>query len=492
MNANIIGPTPVADPPSRRIIGRALLALFVVVFGARLWIVNGYGSPVPFWDQWDAEGAGLFAPFLRRSLSLAHFFTPHNEHRIVLTRLLSLGLFQLDGMWDPRLEMVVNAIIAAGTAVVVAGLVLRELGMSWWRHVVAGVGVLWSLPYAWENTVCGFQSQFYLLLFFSFLALWGLCHGRAYSAPWWIGAVSTVLAGLTMASGFLAPLAVVFIRSAAVALDRKTWRTHLSTLVFCLLCVATSVFFMTTAPQNHGFRAQGPRYFLGSFCRNLSWPECRVSAAFLFLFAVPAFILARGLFQKERRQSRAGWFLSVLFVWVVLQAGALAYGRGGFGGVPASRYQDVLAIGLLASFLTFLLEFSRIKPWVRYAWILFAAFGLVQDTSDDFRILLPLQRQHVAQQVRRCRAYVESKDPAVLTSRTDRLDIPYPDPTRLAQYLDDPQLRSTLLFVPSQEKNARWPTLISNGLLKGSLWILLLGLLGSIAALWPPRPTDRV
>jgi hypothetical protein len=462
----------------------------VLVCGARFWLVDTCGSSVPFWDQWDAEGEALFAPLLQGNLPLSHFFAPHNEHRIVLTRLLALGLFELNGMWDPRLEMVVNAAIAAGTAALVAGLLLREIGWRWWRPVVCAVAVLWTLPYAWENTVWGFQSQFYLLLFFSFLALWGLCHGRTCSAAGWIGTASAVLACLTMASGFLAALAIVSIRSVAIALDRKTWRTHLPALVFCLLCTVVSMLFMTKVPGHEFYLAKGPQYFLASLFKNLSWPACRVPVAFL-LFLVPVFTLARGLAQEEGRRSRARWFLLVLAVWVALQAGALAYGRGRFGSLPASRYQDLLAIGLLVSFVALLLEFPRIKPWVRYGWAVFAVYGLVQETSHDLRKTLPQQRHHMVEQVRRCRTYIESRDPLVLRDGADRLDIPYPKPDKLAQYLDNPQIRSILLFVPGQEDKAGWPTHMAKGFLRASRWIFLLGLLGLIAALWPPWVAKR-
>src|ERR1039458_76733 len=136
---------PTGGQPCQWRLGCALLALFVLVCGARLSLVDFCGASVPFWDQWDAEGDALFAPLLQGHLPLSRLFEPHMEHRIVLTRLLALGLFELDGMWDPRLEMVVNAGIAAGTAAIVAGLLLREIGRRWWRPVACVVAILWAL-----------------------------------------------------------------------------------------------------------------------------------------------------------------------------------------------------------------------------------------------------------------------------------------------------------------------------------------------------------
>lgn len=473
------------DPGWKRVCG--LLALFAIVYGARLWIVDACGSPVPFWDQWDVEWRKLFGPFLRGELSLSHFLQAHNEHRVVLTRLLALGLLQLDGMWDPRLEMVVNAAIAAGSATLMAHLLLLEIGGAWWRPVVSAVALLWALPYGFENTIWGIQSVVYFMVLFSFLALWGLACGPPYSIRWWIGLASAFLACLTMASGFLAGLVVVACRCLAIALNRRTWRTHWLTLLVCLVCAAVSLLLTPHVSKHEVLHAKGLRYFLESLFKHLSWPATRQPVAFL-LFQVPLFANARALF-REKSPQPARWFLLGLGIWAVLQAGILAYGRGGLGWGPQSRYQDPLAIGFLASFVALLLEWPRINRWIRYGWILFALVGLIQGASHDLRRSLPQQRQHMLEQVRRCQTYVESHDPGVLSASLQFLDIPYPDPEMLRGYLDDPGVRRILLFIPGQEANARWPTQIAKCLLKGSRGILLLGIFGLLASLLPKRGT---
>jgi hypothetical protein len=470
-----------------------LLALFVLVCGARLWLVDLCGASVPFWDQWDAEGDALFAPLLRGHLPLSHFFMPHNEHRIVLTRLLAVGLFELDGMWDPRLEMVVNASIAAGTAAIVAGLLLREIGRQWWHPVVCAVAILWALPYAWENTTWGFQAQFYFLLLFSFLTIWGLCYGRPYTIAWWTGAASAILSCLTMASGFLAPLAVLLVLAAAVVLERKTWRMHLPGFVVCLLCVAVSVPLMVKVSKHAGLHAAGLHDFLLSFIKDLSWPGHHITVAFL-VFLFPIFFMARALVRHPSQRPRPRWFLLCLAGWVTLQAGAFAYGRGRLGDAAGSRYQDVLAIGPLVSFVTLLFESGSMRRRVWYAglagWFIFTLLGF-RENFRDFRKALPHQYHCAAEQARRCRAYVETRDIEVLRHMADRMEIPYPNPERLARLLDDPHIRSTLLFVPGQEDKAAWPTHLARALLRASRWIFLLGLLGLIAALWPSRASNR-
>ena len=87
-------------------------ALFVV--GAKCWMIARYGNPTPFWDQWDAEGSLLYPRFFDGSLRLSDLVAAHNEHRILLTRLWSLLLLELEGYWDPILQMAANAVLFGG------------------------------------------------------------------------------------------------------------------------------------------------------------------------------------------------------------------------------------------------------------------------------------------------------------------------------------------------------------------------------------------
>lgn len=43
-------------------------ALAALVFFSRAWLIREWGSPLPFWDQWDAAGMHLFRPWLDGTL----------------------------------------------------------------------------------------------------------------------------------------------------------------------------------------------------------------------------------------------------------------------------------------------------------------------------------------------------------------------------------------------------------------------------------------
>ena len=90
-----------------------LAALFLVVLGAKLWLVQLYGSPVWLWDQWY-EVRQFFKPWLEGRATFLDLFAPYNEHRILFTRLLDLGTIVLNGRLEPMLQMTVNAFIHTG------------------------------------------------------------------------------------------------------------------------------------------------------------------------------------------------------------------------------------------------------------------------------------------------------------------------------------------------------------------------------------------
>ena len=84
-----------------RLSGRAAVcgALAAVVFFSRAWLIREWGSPLPFWDQWDAEAIGLYWPWLNGTIHWQDLFRAHNEHRIFLTRAADLALFvAVDGL----------------------------------------------------------------------------------------------------------------------------------------------------------------------------------------------------------------------------------------------------------------------------------------------------------------------------------------------------------------------------------------------------------
>ena len=109
------------DTEARRERGGAWLAavVFVVVLAAQLALVAVAGTDIPWGDAWDVEGRGLYPAWRDGTWRAVDFFRTHNEHRIFWTKALDVGLFSVNGQWDPLVQLVVGAglrALAAGGA----------------------------------------------------------------------------------------------------------------------------------------------------------------------------------------------------------------------------------------------------------------------------------------------------------------------------------------------------------------------------------------
>jgi hypothetical protein len=207
-----------------------MLALFLVVFSAKLYLMHVNPVTVPFWDQWYGEGQVLYVPFKACDLTWSQMFSLHNEHRVFFSRLLALDLLVVNGQWDPRLQQVVNAVMHSLTAL----LVVTTFWIANERRrldLLVFVGALtFALPVGWENTLVGFQSAFYFLLLFSVLGLWLTTRCRAGSGPWYLGWMCALCGLSTAAGGIVLPLAIAAVASLKLVNDRRDWRESLITL----------------------------------------------------------------------------------------------------------------------------------------------------------------------------------------------------------------------------------------------------------------------
>ena len=167
------------------------LALFCTLFFAKVWVVENYGSDVPNWDQWDAEGVNLLLPWSQGKLHFLDLFAPHNEHRVALTKLVALGLVLVNGQWDARIQIFLNSALHSALAVTL-WFWIRPLLLQRWQRILWALALLatFALPHAWQNTLGGFHSQQYFLLGLSFIGIDRCLRCRALTAGWWLGSAA--------------------------------------------------------------------------------------------------------------------------------------------------------------------------------------------------------------------------------------------------------------------------------------------------------------
>ena len=428
-----------------------LLALGLVVVSARLWLIERYATSLPILDQWDGEAAAVLKPWQEGRLSIADLFRPHNEHRIVLSRALMLGLTWLNGQWDPQLQMTVHAFGCALFAVAAAIAASRILNRRWRGLIIATVAAWWVLPYGYQNTLWGFQSCFYFLLFFSLLAIWGLVLHSPGSLGWNLGAGGAVGACLSMASGLLCAAAVLLVVAMRLPRRRRFCSSDFVTAGFCVGIIAVTAYFQV--PGRDSNTAHAFSHWLAVFGRCLAWPFLNLPAASLLMYAPLALLISRHVRESGRQlSSRSREVLIAAGCWSALQAAAIAYARAGEGHIPpSSRHMDLLALGAWVNALACLCLLNA-RSWASrrqrlsfagaLIWMLVVLCGSVSLS----RSMLGAQHgrvPHLQRAEQNLRGFVATGDRSYIQSDPPRA-LPHPNAARLINLLNDPAIRRIL------------------------------------------------
>ncbi len=428
--------------------------LFALIVGAKWATFDRFGSPMPDWDQWDAEASELLIPWFENDHFTQHLFHPHNEHRIILTKLQNLALCVLNGQWDSRLEAAVNALLHAALGVAFWLLGCRVAAPRWHAPLFVLIFLLFGLPVAWQNVLGGFHSQQYWLLGLSFLALVWLPLSRAGAGAWWAGLAAAILVLGSMGSGLVAAA------TAMVVIALRTWRREVTfrqaapTLLVAGAIVVFGLLTRVDAAQHASLKARSLSEFVLSALHSLQWPLRHADWAAPLMWA-PWGLLTWSLLRRDGPPVRRGiWALFGFGLWTLVQIAATAYARGAGADYPAPRYQDTLVFGAMtnAIALAWLLSPSALaaatgsawrRPLLATLWLLGLGVGLYQNLAQSFSWDLHEAKRYYLATESNLRRYLLTRDLAEL----DSPDISYPSVEGLIERLDHPVVRA-LLPVP--------------------------------------------
>jgi hypothetical protein len=351
---------------SRHLVWLVFATLAVLVLASRWKPIAETGVPVPFHDQWTAEGEAILEPWFAGELGWGDFWKPSNEHRPVLTRVLAFAELRLTGEWNTRLQMLVNSFFNALTAVVLSLVARRVLGVVGWLTSVAVFALLFALPGNYENATWGFQSHFYLMMLLGAAYLAGTFGSDRMDTTWVSAQCAGALGLLAMGGGMLAPAVAAAV--AAMQLLKKRDARTIATLVLAILLAAAGWCTIEQPADPAGvLQLHSLAFLVESLLRLLAWPS---TLWFLVpLMHAPWLLVAiRAL---RTRVPRPGEIVLVsLGAWIVLQALAIAYSRGaGMTEIPP-RYFDSLIVGFIANGLC-LAVLLRSAP--RGSWLLRSA-----------------------------------------------------------------------------------------------------------------------
>ena len=446
-----VGPSP-TPAPSRWRAALWLTALFLVAFSAKLLLMRDNPVTVPFWDPWDGEASVLFVPFSESGLGWRTMFALHNEHRVFFTRLLALALLEVNGQWDPRLESVANAAMHSLTAVLLVSILWISSGRRRLDLLVVVCALVFVPPFAWENTLFAFQSAFYFLLLFSVLAFWLTTRYRVATGPWWLGWLCAVCGLFTAASGVLVPVAIAGMVALKWAGDRREWREAVVNGGAAVLVVALGVAVASPPLAYHVYlKAKTATDFLGAFGRDLAWPWINRGPLSVVMWLPFGALLAAALLRRGKT-TELERLVAGFGIFVVLSAGALAYGRGAGAGPPATRYMDFLSLGLVTNSvaLVAMLDRTRAGTMARHValgallgWLLFAIIGVDWVTGQNMEAL-NAWRQFFPAHASNVRRFIAAGDVTEFVSKHGPAELPYPDAKRLATLLQEPEVRRIL------------------------------------------------
>jgi len=399
----------------------AACGMAILVFGVRLAIADGRVSWMPYLDQWEAEIGGLVAPLAHGTLTLHDLFAANNEHRIVLTRAFSLAVVELNGGWDNRAMVIGMFVLQSATTAWICALAWSALGFL--RGSVVGLAA--ALPMFlicdWENIVSGFQDQFGFMVLGSVVAF-SLAENASIRSLAGAGALIAALLLLgSMASGMLTAAVMAAICLLPVSGEPRNWKTAAGFFCACSAIAAFGWLARSPFPHVASMYAQSPGAWMSAFLAYAAWPLPPNSFGLACLWLPCCVLLVRSL--GRRKPLPLSPFILGLGLWVLLQAGVLAWSRAGLSGLVSSRYTEVLALGFVANTAAFAVLSApaaatgkaRAALWAGFAvWLAAIASCEVRRSQTVYRPYFDAFRQHALEHEQRVGAFMRTGDASVI------------------------------------------------------------------------------
>jgi hypothetical protein len=435
------------NPAPRLVIISAAAA---VILCAKLYLIALLGSDTPFWDQWEAEGARLYVPYFAGTLSIEHWFAVHNEHRILFTRILAMASLLAGGDWSPVRQTIINATLHVFALFMIVVWLSRGLGLMTTIVLSAIVATMFSVPFAWMNTVIGFQSQFYFLVLFGCSSSYLIGRHEAWSPLWWLGALFGIASYLSLSSGALTLLAAALISGLQLGLAQREGAREYAAIAFLVAACAVMTLDVINATPAGSSLHPSPSQFGAAIIRILSWPvpvqgvlKQTIAASAIY---APA---ALALLTVIRRRAPLGdpiWTCLAFAAWVTLQAGAIAFGRPNAPIQP--HYLDIYLIGLLANAACLLHLATNSAHRVRATLAAASWTGVVlyygaHVALNNLPSEIETRRATARAQAENLSRFLATGDPSHLRNKPV-FEIPYPDAERLREIATDPAIRAIL------------------------------------------------
>jgi hypothetical protein len=212
---------------------------------AILWMIWLRTPHVPWWDEWDE--APLVHAFERGRLRPADLLAFHNEHRIIIPRLIDLPIIEITH-WNRQIAMTADLLIAIVAAWLLVDCARRAFARREWEFaLIAPLSLLLLSLGTYEDWLWAFQITFIATVFGVALCLWALGTRSLGPAAYCLAVAGALIASLSSFAGLLlwfACLPVLWLCG-----YRRWWQSA----IWMALALGVIV------PYLHGFPAAPPR-----------------------------------------------------------------------------------------------------------------------------------------------------------------------------------------------------------------------------------------
>lgn len=322
------------------------LAIFGLVWGARLVALNYTSKPVPYWDEWEGDVLYVLIPFTGGYLDWGALVMPQWEHRILLTRVIGAFGTLLNGEWDVRVAMTVSAGFYAAT-IALLGTALLATRRPAGAVAAIALGVCASFPFDVNNLLWGGQTQMYALVLMAVTCVALAAVPRVTPLVWLVALGGGAVSLFTMGAGPVGPGCAVGICLVRAAYEREQRRALLGLAAVFFAVALAGVFLHTSSRAHASLYASTLAQFWKCFVGVMAWP-LPPHAAWAALSWAPWVVNGVAILRR-REATPLEWIAVGLGGWGLVNAMALGYARQYEGPPFDTRFFTPISMGAMAS-----------------------------------------------------------------------------------------------------------------------------------------------
>jgi hypothetical protein len=254
---------------------------------------------------------------------------------------------------------------------------------------------------------------------------------------------------LCLASGALTLVPIISLRGLQLLFRVRAGRREWAGLAIQLVATIAAIVSLPARGPHGSVTLPSTELFTSAMWTLIEWPLPTAWWAPILIY-FPLLILFGVVCVRRPAVSDSTWMCLTVGSWALVQLVCFAYGRT-FAPL-ASRYLDVLLVGIVASFAAsfrLMVEYparmaaSSVVGVATFVWVAVIAYYLVNGAILHLPAEIADKRETGLIETANVRAFQQSGDASVFGGKP-RLHVPYPVPDRLVALLQDPTIRSLL------------------------------------------------